>query len=91
MAVDGRDPNHESRGEATRDPVLGVSTRSVERYVAAGRLKATHIGHLVRLRPGDVISFIDAGTIKPATNASRAPASSCDGPMIQPRGKSVVK
>ena len=38
---------------------LGVSTASIRRYVASGRLKHVRVGHLVRLRESDIMSFIE--------------------------------
>ena len=47
---------------------LGVSTRSIRRFIADGRLKAHRIGHVVRVDPSDVMTFFDAGRIVPASD-----------------------
>ena len=43
---------------------LGVSTQSVRRHIKDGRLKHVRVGHLVRLRPYDVLSFVDPATVE---------------------------
>ena len=62
---------------------LGVSTRSIRRFIADGRLKAHRIGHVVRLDPGDIITFVDEGRIVPASDggdvAVRLSCSCSDG------------
>ena len=52
---------------------LHVSSRSVQRYIADGQLRATRIGHAVRLDPSDVASFVDAGRIVPASDGGMSP------------------
>ena len=42
---------------------LGVSSQSVRRHIRDGRLKHVRVGHLVRLRPLDVLSFVDPATV----------------------------
>lgn len=47
---------------------LNVSTRSIRRFIADGRLKAHRIGHGVRIDPNDVVTFVGAGRIVPASD-----------------------
>ena len=50
---------------------LHVSARSVQRYIADGQLRATRIGHAVRLDPSDVSKFVDAGRIGPKATVAK--------------------
>ena len=45
-----------------------VSTRSIRRFIADGRLKAHRIGAGVRVDPSDVMTFFDASRIVPASD-----------------------
>ena len=66
---------------------LAVSTRTIKRLTAAGRLKPVHIGRAVRWRADEVAAFIEelsgeaAGERQPVTQETSMPSTSA--PMIK--------
>jgi excisionase family DNA binding protein len=40
--------------------LLGLSTRTIYRWIKAGRLPIVRLGRRVRIRHGDVVAFIEA-------------------------------
>jgi excisionase family DNA binding protein len=56
--------------EAAR--MLGMSTRSLDRVIAAGRLRAVRVGGLRRFRPEDLRRFVDDVVAQDAPSAGEA-------------------
>ncbi len=54
-----------STGEAARR--LGVTVRTLYRFIDEGQLPAFKMGRVIRLRGADVDSFIEAARIQPGT------------------------
>lgn len=60
-----------STGETAR--MLGITPRTLYRFLDEGRLKSFRIGRVIRCREEDVIEFIESCVIEPGTLAHLYP------------------
>lgn len=58
-------PEWMSTGDAAR--YLGLTVRTVYRFIDDGQLPAYRFGRVIRLKPSDVEAFIEACRIQPGT------------------------
>ncbi len=52
---------------------LGITTRTLYRFIDQGNLEAYRFGRVIRLKQGDVDTYIDSCRIKPGTIAHLYP------------------
>jgi len=74
--VDTADITWLNTGETARR--LGVTTRTLYRFIDEGRLPAYRFGRVIRLKESEVAEFIESCRIEPGTLDS-APTSGGDG------------
>jgi excisionase family DNA binding protein len=60
-----------STGEAAR--VLGITTRTLYRFIDEGQIPAFKMGRVIRLQRGDVDDFIERSRVEPGSLSNLYP------------------